>query len=180
MYKFDEYSEGIVIKGVKDFNIKHIFDCGQCFRWNEDKDGSYVGVANKRAVRVIQNGNDIYIKGGKSQDKDFWEYYFDLKRDYGEIKNKLKNDNVLNEAIKYGEGIRILNQDMFEIVISFIISANNRIPMIKRAVENISRSFGDKIEFEGKTFYSFPTPDKLYKVSADELKALVLVLEENI
>lgn len=172
MYKFDECSEGIVIKGVKDFNIKHIFDCGQCFRWNEDKDGSYVGVANKRAVRVIQNGNDIYIKGGKSQDKDFWENYFDLKRDYGEIKNKLKNDDVLNEAIKYGEGIRILNQEKFEIVISFIISANNRIPMIKRAVENISRSFGDKIEFEGKTFYSFPTPDKLYKVSADELKSL--------
>lgn len=172
MYKFQEYGEGIVIKCVEDFNIKHIFDCGQCFRWNEDNDGSYVGVANKRAVRIIQRENDVYIKGGKLEDKEYWEHYFDLKRDYGEIKNKLKKDDVLNEAIKYGEGIRILNQDKFEIVISFIISANNRIPMIKRAVENISRSFGEKIEFEGKVYYSFPTPDRLYGVSADELKSL--------
>lgn len=172
MYKFQEYSEGIVIKGVEDFNIKHIFDCGQCFRWNEDNDGSFVGVANKKVVRVIQENNNIYLRGGRIEDKDFWEHYFDLKRDYGEIKNRLKKDDVLNEAIKYGEGIRILNQDKFEIVISFIISANNRIPMIKRAVENISRRFGDKMEFEGKIYYSFPTPDRLYGATSDELKSL--------
>lgn len=170
MYRFEEYAEGIVIKNTADFNIKHIFDCGQCFRWNEQEDGSYVGVAYGRAVRIIQSDNDIYIKGGKIEDKELWEYYFDLKRDYGYIKNELSRDEILKEAIKYGEGIRILNQDMFEIVVSFIISANNRIPMIKRAVENISRRYGKEIEFEGKIYYSFPTPDRLIRAGIKELE----------
>ncbi|MBZ4664536.1 MAG: 8-oxoguanine glycosylase [Caloramator sp.] len=170
MYKFEEYDEGIVIKDTQDFNIKHIFDCGQCFRWNEQEDGSYVGVAYGRAVRIFQRGKDIYIKGGRIEDKKLWEYYFDLKRDYGYIKSELSRDEILKEAIKYGEGIRILNQDMFEIVVSFIISANNRIPMIKRAVENISRRYGKEIEFEGKIYYSFPTPDSLKRANIKELE----------
>lgn len=150
MYYFDEYSEGLVIKDVEDFNIRHIFDCGQCFRWNMDYDGSYLGVASGRVIRVTQDKNTIYLKGAKIEDKNFWEYYFDLKRDYGKIKDKLSNDDVLKEAIKYGEGIRILNQDMFEIVVSFIISANNRIPMIKKLLRiyqgNLVKKFTLKVK----------------------------------
>jgi N-glycosylase/DNA lyase len=165
-----EYSEGIVLENVKDFELKHIFDCGQCFRWNENKDGSYTGVAYGRAVQVIKKGNDVYIKGGKVEDEGFWRKYFDLERDYGEIKRSLSEDEVLKEAIKHGEGIRILNQEPFEIVISFIISANNRIPMIKKAVENISKNYGNKIIFDGKEDYSFPDPEALSKASVEELE----------
>ncbi|CDF58774.1 DNA-3-methyladenine glycosylase family protein [Thermobrachium celere] len=171
MYKFQEYSEGIVIRDTEDFDIKQTFDCGQCFRWNEDNDGSYVGVAHGRAVRIIQDRNDIYIKGGKIEDKYFWEDYFDLKRDYKNIKKELSKDKILKEAIQYGEGIRILNQDMFEIIVSFIISANNRIPMIKRAVENISRRYGEEIEFEGRKFYAFPNAERLKDAKVEELEA---------
>lgn len=166
----EKYSEGIVIKHAADFELKHIFDCGQCFRWNEEEDGSFTGVTQGRAVRFIKEGNDVYIKGGKIEDRDLWIEYLDLYRDYGEIKDKLSQDAVLREAIKHGEGIRILNQEPFEIVISFIISANNRIPMIKRAVNNISRGFGKKIEFEGMEYYSFPEPAELAKAGVEELK----------
>ncbi|MDF2672581.1 MAG: 8-oxoguanine glycosylase [Clostridiales bacterium] len=166
----EKYSEGIVIKNVKDFELKHIFDCGQCFRWNEDEDGSFLGIAQERAVRFIKKDNDIYIKGGNIGDKDLWTEYLDLKRDYGEIKNELSQDGILKEAIKHGEGIRILNQEPFEIIISFIISANNRIPMIKRAVQNISREFGKRIEFDKGEYYTFPNPFELSKASALDLQ----------
>lgn len=164
------YEDGIVFKDVRDFELKHIFDCGQCFRWNEDSDGSYIGVVSGRVARVIKKGKDVYIKGGLLQDKAFWINYFDLNLDYGRIKEELSKDEILCEAVKHGGGIRILNQAPFEIVISFIISANNRILMIKRAVENISRKFGEEIEFEGKTYYSFPTPEKLSKVSVEDIE----------
>lgn len=167
---FEQYDKGIVIKNVKDFELKHIFDCGQCFRWNEEDDGSFTGITQGRAARLFKEGNDVYIKGGKIEDKDLWTEYLDLNRDYGEIKDKLSCDDVLGEAIKHGEGIRILNQEPFETVISFIISANNRIPMIKRAVQNISRNFGGRIEFEGREYYSFPEPQELANASIEDLE----------
>lgn len=166
----EKYEEGIVIKNVRDFELKHIFDCGQCFRWNEDEDGSFIGITQGRAVRFIKKDDNVYIKGGNIEDRDLWIEYLDLNRDYGDIKSQLSQDDVLNEAIKHGEGIRILNQEPFEIVISFIISANNRIPMIKRAVLNISREFGKKIEFEGREYYTFPEPWELAKASIEELQ----------
>lgn len=165
-----KYEEGIILKDVKDFELKHIFDCGQSFRWNEDRDGSYKGVAYGRAARISKAGKDVFIKGGKMEDGDFWINYFDLNRDYGEIKRRLSEDETLKEAINHGEGIRILNQEPFEIVVSFIISANNRIPMIKKAVENISRLYGSKILFEGNEYYSFPSPEELSKASIEELE----------
>jgi N-glycosylase/DNA lyase len=166
-----QYDEGIILKDVKDFELRHVFECGQCFRWNEESDGSFTGVAYGRAVRVSKMEDDIYIKGGSIEDKDLWIHYFDLDRDYAHIKSILSKDKTLQEAIKHGEGIRILNQDPFEIVISFIISANNRIPMIKRAVENISKKYGEKMVFEGKEYYSFPNPNSLAKATVEELES---------
>jgi N-glycosylase/DNA lyase len=168
---FEKYDEGIVIKDVVDFDLRHIFDCGQSFRWNEQKDGSFIGVASGRVVRMSKSCNHVYIKGGAMEDRDFWSEYLDLDRNYGEIKSKLsENDDILKEAMGHGEGIRILNQEPFEIVVSFIISANNRIPMIKKAVENISRNYGRKLEFEGKEYYSFPAPEMLVDATVDELE----------
>ena len=165
-----EYDEGIIFKNVSDFETKHIFECGQCFRWNEETDGSYIGVVSGRVVRVFKKNDDVYIKGGKIKDGEFWKNYFDLNLDYGIIKEKLSCDKILKEAVKYGNGIRILNQDPFEIVISFIISANNRISMIKRAVDKICKKFGEQIEFEGKEYYSFPEPSRLAQAEPSEIE----------
>lgn len=169
-FDLEKYAEGIVIKNVRDFELKHIFDCGQSFRWDEQEDGSFIGITQGRVSRFIKKGNDVYIQGGNIEDKDLWVDYLDLNRNYEEIKSELSQDGVLDEAIKHGEGIRILNQEPFEIVISFIISANNRIPMIKRAVLNISREFGEKIEFQGKDYYTFPSPMELAKANTEELE----------
>lgn len=166
-----EYDKGIAIKDVLDFELKHIFECGQCFRWNSQKDGSFFGVAGGRAARLEKQNNDVYIMGGRIEDADFWRYYLDLDRDYGVIKEELSEDEVLKEAIGHGHGIRILNQEPFETLISFIISANNRIPMIKKAVENISRKYGRKIEFGGTDYYSFPSPEALSSATIEELEA---------
>ena len=166
-----EYKEGIYFDDIKDFNLRHTFDCGQCFRWKEEPDGSYIGVAYGRAVRMLLDGSRLYIAGGRLSDAQLWTHYLDLERDYGEIKDKLSEDEILRTAISHGEGIRILNQAPFETTISFIISANNRIPMIKRAVENIAERFGDPVELEGIKHYSFPTPQQLSRATEEELKA---------
>jgi len=164
-----EYKRGIVIKDAQDFELQHVFECGQCFRWNRYKNG-YIGVVSKKAVFVYKEENDVYIEGAKKEEQEFWRKYFDIDRDYGKIKKELSKDKILAEAIKYGHGIRILKQEPFETLISFIISANNRIPMIKRAVDNISKKFGQKIAFNNMEFYSFPTVEELSLASEKDLK----------
>ena len=158
------------------FNLKDIFDCGQCFRWNMNEDGSYVGVVAHNVIKVWKKDNKIYFKSnGEDNLKEFVTYYFDLDRDYEKIKAKLsKIDNNMKEAIKYGSGIRILNQDLWETIISFIISANNNIPRIKGIIERMSQKFGNEIIFEEKKYYTFPTIEQLSKASVEDLKKLGL------
>lgn len=167
------YEKGLFIENAKDFIPKHIFDCGQCFRWNELDDKSYVGVVNSKVLKVYAKGNDVFIEGANENDKSFLEDYFDLSKDYTEIKKHIsQEDSVLEEAIKCGEGIRVLNQEPFETTISFIISARNSIPVIKKTVEKLSKEYGDKILFNGEEYYSFPTPSKLSKATEEDLRKL--------
>jgi N-glycosylase/DNA lyase len=130
-----------------------------------------IGVAFGRPVRMILEEGRLYIKNGSIADEQLWVHYLDLERDYNSIKNTLSEDEILKTSISHGEGIRILNQEPFETTISFIISANNRIPMIKRAVENIAERFGEPVEMEGEKYYSFPTPSQLSKATQEDLKA---------
>ena len=103
------------------------------------------------------------------------KYYFDLDRDYEDIKNKLSNvDDNLKNSIRYGSGIRILNQDLWETIISFIISANNNIPRIKGIIERISLNYGKKIVWNGREYFCFPTPEELSKASVSDLRKLGL------
>ena len=149
----------------KYFDIKQTFDCGQCFRWNENIDGSYTGVVNSKVVTIKQDENKIEI----NDDSFFWNEYFDLGTDYGEIINKISNSDIMTNAIKKGEGIRILRQDFFETVISFIISQNNNIPRIKSIIENLSKAYGEKIEGE---YYAFPKAEILAEKRPEELAFL--------
>ena len=135
------------IKNQDSFKLKDIFECGQCFRWNEENDGSYTGVWKNNVVNVKQNGKDITFEGvcldGNIEDEV--KYYFDLDRNYEDIKRELSNiDENMSQSIKYGEGIRILNQDLWETIISFIISANNNIPRIKGIIERLSKKYGKR------------------------------------
>ena len=156
-YKHVEAKENcIVIKDVANFDPVHIFECGQCFRWNKIRDNDFIGVAYGRVIEVIKEGNDVIIYNSNEEDfYNIWCEYFDLNQDYSNIKQELSKDPLLKKAVDFGYGIRILKQEPFEIVISFIISANNRIPMIKRAIENISKRWGEPIEYKGVTYYTF-------------------------
>jgi N-glycosylase/DNA lyase len=165
-----EKEDGLLLQNIQDFELKHIFDCGQCFRWNEDLDGSFIGVAADKVARLIKTGDELLIEGGNLEDLDFWIEYLDLERDYKKIKKMFIKDPILKEAINYGQGMRILNQEQFEIIISFIISANNNISRIKKTVEAISRKFGKAMEFEDKTFYIFPSPKELSLATVEDLK----------
>ena len=158
------------------FELKDIFECGQCFRWNKQIDGSYIGVIKNSVLKVKKVNNEIYINGiCDGNIKEIVDNYFDLNRDYELIKDKLsKIDDNMKQAIEYGKGIRILNQDLWETIISFIISANNNIPRIKGIIEKISEKYGKEIVFEGKSYYTFPTVDELSKASVEDLRKLGL------
>lgn len=170
-----KYQEFLLEK-YNSFNLKDIFECGQCFRWNKEEDNSYTGVFGNNVINVSKNKNGILFKGVCENDIiNTIIDYFDLDRDYTSIKNKLsKIDNNLKESIKFGEGIRILNQDLWETIISFIISANNNIPRIKGIIERLSKEYGKKIEFKDKVYYTFPTPEELKDVSVEEYRKLGL------
>ena len=178
--------ERYILKSPDSFNLEHIFECGQCFRWNKKDDENYIGVIKNAVIQVQKNGNDYVFNGelfkelNKSSDdnlnfEELITYYFDLDTDYSIYKKKLsKIDNYLLESIKFGEGIRILNQDLWETIISFIISANNNIPRIKKIIERLSINYGKKIDFKGTEYYSFPTPEQLSKASIQDLRNLGL------
>lgn len=163
-----------VITDVDSFELRDIFECGQCFRWNAKDDGSYTGVIKNGVINVKKINNDVIFEGiCNGNIADICRDYFDLNRDYNKIKTLLSNvDEYLKESIEYGSGIRILNQDLWEMIISFIISANNNIPRIKGIIEKMSQKYGNKIVWKGKDYYIFPTIKQLSSASKDDLRAL--------
>ena len=163
-----------VLKNVDSFELKDIFDCGQCFRWNIEEDGSYTGVFGNNVLNVKKENDDVIFEGiCKNDIKETVEEYFDLKRDYNQIKKKLsKIDDNMKTSIEYGKGIRILNQDLWETIISFIISANNNIPRIKGIIERLSKKYGKEIEYKGIKHYTFPTAKQLENVSVEDYRKL--------
>ncbi|MDB8850949.1 DNA-3-methyladenine glycosylase family protein [Peptostreptococcus anaerobius] len=175
--EIEEIENGIKIIGQNNFEPSHIFDCGQCFRWIKEDDGSYTGVAMGKILNVSKRDGDIILINTNLGDfENIWYDYFDLGRDYGQMIDKLKvHDDNLLKATEFGHGIRLLQQDGWEMLISFIISSNNRIPMIQRAINNISENYGDCLgEYKGKTYYSFPSPAQLSKASVEDLRNLKL------
>ena len=173
----DKKMQQYILKNPKTFNMKDIFECGQCFRWNEQEDGSYTGIWKENVVNIKKEGQDYIFTGickSGNLEEEIKEY-FDLNRDYEKIKKELsKIDENMKNSIKYGEGIRILNQDLWETIISFIISANNNIPRIKGIIERLSKEYGKKLEFNGKENYAFPTPEQLKDVTVEEYRKLGL------
>ena len=162
------------IENIKSFELADIFDCGQCFRWNKQEDGSYTGIFRKNVINVQKQGNTVTFKGICDGDiKEIVEDYFDLKRNYEKIKNKLSQiDKNVKTSIEYGQGIRILNQDLWEMIISYIISANNNIPRIKGIIERLSKTYGKEIEWNGEKYYTFPTAEELKDVSVEDYRKL--------
>lgn len=156
-----------VLTDFNSFNIKEILECGQCFRFTKIFDNEYEIIAHGRKLRIIQHSDRVeFFNAGKQDFEDIWINYFDLNTDYDMIKQYLwDSDIVLRDAIEYAPGIRILNQDPWEALISFIISQNNRIPMIKQVIKNICARYGGDGCF-------FPQAEQLSNAAACDLRAL--------
>ena len=164
--EYKKTKDKIEVFGKDEFNSKHILECGQIFRYRLQSDGSYVVLSGDKKAQVfeIENGYQIL-----SKDVDYFENFFDLKADYGKIKNQLLPfGDALKNATQYGYGIRILNQQPFEVIIGFIISANNNIKRIQSLVEKLSQKCGKNMG----DYYAFPTPSELSTLSVEDLKAL--------
>ena len=162
----------VVVKKIKNFVLPHIFENGQCFRWQKTDIGTYIIVAKNRVIELELQGEDLIIHNSNIEDfENIWIEYFDLERDYNSLKMSLKKDEYLVKAIEFGDGLRMLNQDPFEMIISFIISSNNRIPTIKKAINNISEKFGECTSYKGDKYYFFPTLENLSSVTQEEFKA---------
>lgn len=147
------------------------FDCGQCFRWNVDEAGAYCGVAAGHVARVFTRDSDVYIQTHEKS-MEFWHEYFDLDTDYGAARSSIEICNYLKDCAKYGSGIRILRQDKWEVLCSFIISQCNNILRIKTIVERLCSLFGTKLETDWGILYSFPEASRVAELTLEDLAPL--------
>lgn len=161
IYKIEDNK--IIIENLEEFNITHILECGQVFRYKKIDDGYFV-ISGSNCAKIIQKTNSCEII---CSDVDYFVNYFDLDTNYTEIKQKLSSFPELKPMLEYGYGLRILKQNPTEMIISFIISANNNIKRIQKAVNEISENFGKLCEFDGIKYYSFPTLNQL-KIATEE------------
>ncbi|MDD6762061.1 MAG: DNA glycosylase [Clostridiales bacterium] len=165
----------VIIAGQCDFELSHIFDCGQCFRFNRQEDGSYMGTAFGKTIQISKKNNEIVLHDTSMEDfENVWYDFLDLGRDYGAVKDELTKggDTLMRAAVEYGGGIRILNQELWETMISFIISASNNIPRIKKIIELLCENFGEPHTYRGAVHYSFPAPQRLAELSLEELSVI--------
>ena len=151
-------------------DIEKTFECGQCFRWNREINGAYHGVVCGYPARVWTEGGGVYITSDAPE--KLWTEYFDLETDYAEVSESFCVGDYLCECTEYGMGIRILRQDGWEALCSFVISQCNNIPRIKGIVERLCLNFGDRLVFEGREYYSFPTAERIAALTSEELSVI--------
>lgn len=172
-YKFDDKTNTVTLTGVEHFHAGHTFLCGQCFRFDEEEDGSFTGVAHGRVINIKAEGTTLQIRNCTEEDfHNIWEKFLGLDTDYGAIKKSLSGEEHIDKAMEFGWGIRLLNQEPFECLISFVISTQNQIPRIKKIIKKLCELFGEKITFEGKDYYTFPDCNKLASLTEEDLSPI--------
>lgn len=160
----------IIAKGVTCLDLELTLDCGQAFRWTKNSDGSFSGVAGGYYLNIYKDGDDIIFKDTSEQAfNEFWRGYFDLDKDYDEICAKLKQDKLLYSTIEEYYGIRILNQDSWEALCSFVISQQNNIKRIKLIIDRLCKAYGKDL---GNGNYTFPSANELKDLSVEDFEAL--------
>ncbi len=170
MYEVNFQNKNAYIKGIEEFDLPHTLDCGQAFRWVLKENGRWSGVAYNKFLELekLQDGTVVLYNTTKQDFENIWQDYFDFKRDYSKIVEILSQDETLKKACEYSYGIRILNQEPFETLCSFIISQNNNIKRIKGIIERLCENFGEK----KNGYYTFPTAEKLAELTVEDLAVL--------
>ena len=165
-----EKNGDIILEGVRCLNLDLTLDCGQAFRWVKNEDGSWSGVVKGVYLCIAERDGAFILKNTTRSDfENIWRDYFDFDRDYVEICNRLKRDSLIAPTVDEYYGIRILNQDSWEALCSFVISQQNNIKRIKGLIDRLCRAYGDPV---AHGYYSFPSPQRLSELTVDDFKAL--------
>ncbi|UOO37649.1 DNA-3-methyladenine glycosylase 2 family protein [Oscillospiraceae bacterium CM] len=167
-----EHGGFVELAEIREFDLARIFECGQCFRWSAASDGAYIGVAMGKAARIFQEGGSVFISGTLADFNTVWRHYFDLDRDYEAIRRAVAIDPFMTKAAAFGAGIRILRQDKWEALASFILSQCNNIPRIKKIIDTLCRLYGEPVDFDGRTFQTFPSAEAVASLSLSDLEQL--------
>lgn len=158
---------------IPNFSLRQISDSGQCFRMREEADGSFTLIANAHFLRMEQCDEEVTFHCSEVEYETIWKEYFDLNTEYARYMQVIDaDDSYLRDAAAFGSGIRILRQDVWEMIITFIISQQNNIKRIRKCIDTICEKYGEEITAsDGTSFYTFPSPETLAKVSEEEFRA---------
>ena len=169
------YNHGVItVSNLENYNIDQIFDCGQCFRFSLTEDGAWTGVAYRHHLTLRQPDSRTLLISGIDEAAfiDTFAQFLCLEDDYDAIRASIRThfgqDATIETAMAYGDGIRILKQEPWEALCSFILSQNNNIPRIKKIIESLCRQCGEPI---GGDLFAFPTPEALLIAGETVLRA---------
>lgn len=166
--KYD--NNDIVLENVECLDLDLTLDCGQAFRWEKQEDGSYSAVVQGVFLNISKENDNIILKDTTKEDfENIWRRYFDFDKDYAQICQRLKQDSLISSTVDRYYGIRILNQDSWEALCSFVISQQNNIKRIKGIIRRLCETYGEKVK-DG--FYSFPSAERLSKLTVADFEAL--------
>ncbi len=170
MLKIYSVDNNLHIEGIKNLQLDMTLDCGQAFRWSTEDGVLWRGFAFQKYLELyMENETTLVLLNTSIEEYEaIWKKYFDLERNYAEIIEKISANEILKTASRYGSGIRILNQEPWETLCSFIISQNNNIPRIKGIIDRLCENFGEK---QGD-FFTFPTAERIAKLSLEDLSVL--------
>lgn len=165
----------MVRKTIPNFDLSQIWQSGQCFRMRQvegSQPTQFEVIARNRYLKIEQAGDTCTFFCSEEEFETFWKSYFDLDNDYSLYIEAINpRDTYLNSAAAYGSGIRILRQDLWEMIVSFLISQQNNIVRIRRCIQNICEKYGEKMTTpDGHTYFAFPTPEALAGLEDDDLK----------
>lgn len=165
--QFSRMNNDIALHRPPHFILADTLDCGQAFRWVASGENSWQGVVKNRKLKLTQIGDDILFHDTKKEDfENIWLPYFDLARNYSFIFEIFSKDPVLKKALAFSSGIRLLQQDTWEVLCSFIFSQNNHIPRIKGIIERFCQHFGQEIADD---IYTFPSAKALDGIAVEDL-----------
>lgn len=169
MLELKSINNDLYIYKTQNFDLEQTLDCGQAFRWERCENNVWKGVAGDKKLEIYRDNDAVILKNTTIEEfENFWKHYFDLDRNYGEIIDKVSLDPTIKKAIEIAGGIRILNQDPWETLCSFIISQNNNIPRIKGIISRLCENFGERKE----GFFTFPKAEKLSNLKVEDLAVL--------
>ncbi len=170
MMEYQITHRGVELYAPEEFDLYHTFECGQCFRWQEADDHTYSGIAFGQRIRLYRDGDMVVMEGADEESfSGRWRNYFDIDTDYEQLRQEMVAAcPVLRQAARKLNGIRILQQEPWEALCSFIISQNNHIPRIRGIIERLCACFGE----EADGGYSFPSAERLAMCEAEDLAPL--------